>query len=101
LQTVWGANLLATSGFNDWKNSTKITDHDHFTEHRPCLAKFVSRGTFLERVDTQLIKQYEQEVTYWRNVLLRVAEAVKFLTSRGLPLHGENKLIGSPKMEIF
>jgi hypothetical protein len=96
-----GATLLATSGFNDWKNSTKITDHDNFTEHRQCLAKFVSRGKFLERVDTQLIKQYEQEVTYWRNILLRVVETAKFLTSRGLPLHGENELIGSPKNENF
>jgi len=34
-------------------------------------------------------------VQYWKNVLLRVVEVVKFLSSRGLPFHGENEILGS------
>lgn len=47
------------------------------------------------RIDSKLVEQYHIEVQYWRNVLLRVVEVVKFLTSRGLPFHGENEILGT------
>lgn len=47
---------------------------------------------------TQIIKQYNEEITYWRNVIkykIRVIETIKFLASRGLPFHGQIEIIES------
>lgn len=90
-----GTSVFAQSGFNDWKNSNLITDHDNSPDHRKCLGQYVCRGKLLQRLDTQIVKQYNEEITYWRNVLLRVIETIKFLASRGLPFHGQNEIIGS------
>ena len=34
---------------------------------------------------------------YWRKVLERVVEVIKFLAERGLPFRGSNETVGSPK----
>lgn len=41
-----------------------------------------------------LATQYEEEVKYWQNVLLRVVSDVKFLAVRGLPFRGDNETLG-------
>lgn len=96
-----GTTLLATTGFNDWKNSNVIIDHDNNSEHRECLAKHVSRSIVSQRVDSNLVIQFQQEVTYWRDVLKRVVEVVKFLASRGLPFQGNDEIIGSVRIGHF
>ena len=96
-----GTTLLATTGFNDWKNSKGISEHDNSFEHQDCVRKFVCRSTVLERVDSELVKQYNHEVEYWKNVLKSVVETVKYIASRGLPFFGDNEIIGSSQNGNF
>lgn len=48
-----------------------------------------------------LSTQYEEEVKYWQNVLLRVVSVVKFLAVRGLPFRGDNETLGSTSNGLF
>ena len=41
-------------------------------------------------------KQFEAENSYWRSVLQRVVEVIRFLSERGLALRGDDELFGSP-----
>ena len=79
----------------------QVYDHDNNKEHINCLKQYLSRGTLLGRVDKSLMAQYQEEVAYWRKVLERVVETIKFLVSRGLPFRGENETIGSVKNGNF
>lgn len=36
----------------------------------------------------------EKNINYWKNVLERIVEVIKFLSSRGLAFRGENQIIG-------
>lgn len=96
-----GSTALESDGFNDWKNSDTIQDHDNIAEYRKCLRKYLARGNVLNRVDKKLMMQYQEELQYWRNVLLRIVEVVKWLSSRGLLFHGENEIIGSTNNRNF
>lgn len=50
------------------------------------------------RNNTVLIYQYKNEIQYWRNMLKRVFEVVKF-ASRDLPFHGSKEILRSPSNE--
>lgn len=41
------------------------------------------------------------EGSYWKSLLLRVIAIIKFVCERGLPLRGDNELIGSQKNGNF
>ena len=41
------------------------------------------------------MQQHNAECSYWRVVLERVVEVIKFLAERGLPFRGQDEIIGS------
>jgi len=41
------------------------------------------------------VKQVELERRYWRDVLQRAVEVIKFLAERGLPFRGDDEVFGS------
>jgi len=92
---------LSSTGFNDWKNSSYIVNHEGSKEHRECLISFLNRSRDSNRIDTNLSILRKKETQYWRNVLQRVVEVIKFLTSRGLPFRGENETFGSNRNGNF
>ena len=47
------------------------------------------------RVDAGLVQQHNAECAYWRAVLERIVEVIKFLCERGLAFRGQNESIGS------
>ena len=47
------------------------------------------------RIDCTLVKQQEEERKYWRDVLKRVVETIKFLAQRGLSFRGSQEIFGS------
>ena len=49
------------------------------------------------RVDAELVKQTNAERDYWRAVLERIVETIRYLSERGLPFRGSNEIIGSPR----
>ena len=73
-----GSSLFATSGFNDWRNVGGIAGHENSRDHQQCLVKFITREKKLERIDSQVLKQYDKNVEYWKKVLERVVETLKF-----------------------
>ncbi len=101
-----GTSKLAKDGYNNWSNIGKVLNsHENSPEHHKCQLIFLKRSNTIThgetRIDTQLQDQIEMEANYWRNVLRRVVAVVKKLSSRGLPLRGDNELIGSNKNGNF
>lgn len=84
----------SNEGFNDWKNaSERLTSHEQSKEHNTNILNFMSRQKLTGRIDQELIEQIENETKYWKEVLIRVIETIKFLASRGLALRGSNEKI--------
>ncbi|CAH1104538.1 unnamed protein product [Psylliodes chrysocephalus] len=85
-----------SGGFNDWKHPEKIADHENSSLHKENTRIFVNRST----VKSQYFKNYsiitlEQNTNYWRNILERIVEVIRFLCSRGLAFSGSNQIIGN------
>ena len=88
---------FATSGFNDWKHSKSITEHENGEEHRKCMTAYLIRHNKNASIDSLLTEQHRSEQEYWHKVLTRVVSVIRFLACRGLPFRGENQIIGSAK----
>lgn len=81
-------------GFNDWKNSNRLKEHEQSAEHRLHTKSFVLRGNVLGKIDSALHENYLKEVEYWHRVLKRVVDVVKFLGTRGLAFRGSKEIFG-------
>lgn len=87
---------LVTEGYNDWKNANQHFNwHENSQEHKNSIIKLKLRGKELGKIDNSLVLQLQEETINWRNVLKRVVATIKSLTSRGLPLRGNNSIFGS------
>lgn len=91
-----------SAGFNDWKHgNVLIKQHEQSVDHRSNMLAYINRQKQKGQINTLLSTQYEQEVTYWRNVLQRIVSVVKFLSVRGLPFQGDNEHLGSTSNGLF
>ncbi len=63
---------FATSGFNDWKHSNVIVEHENGEEHRKCTTAYLIRHKETGSVDSLLLEQHRSEQEYWHKVLARV-----------------------------
>ena len=85
-----------TTGFNNWKHAHEaLKSHENSNQHLDAMAAMCSRKS-VTQIDNGLVKQYENEVQYWKQVLCRIVSVVKFLCIQGLAFRGKNELIGSP-----
>lgn len=82
-----------SKGFNDWKNSSRLSEHERSAEHRFNTKTFVVRANVMGKIDSALHENYVKEVDYWHRVLKRVVDVVKFLGTRGLAFRGGSKEI--------
>nr|XP_012145950.1 PREDICTED: uncharacterized protein LOC105663174 [Megachile rotundata] len=83
-------------GFNDCKNaSIRLESHENSCEHKTCVLALQRRSDIVGRVDHELVAQFQEELTYWREVLKRVVATVKSLASRGLSFRGHEEKLGS------
>lgn len=89
-----GSQFGADEGFNDWKNSRRIEEHENSDSHKDCVLALRSRRNILNSIDSQLTEQVDDEIKYWRNILRRVVSIVKTLASRGLPFRGHTEKLG-------
>uniref|UniRef100_A0A2S2Q4N5 Zinc finger MYM-type protein 1 n=1 Tax=Sipha flava TaxID=143950 RepID=A0A2S2Q4N5_9HEMI len=64
-------------------------------EHRNAVCTLSIRASTLKRIDQEIVLQHNKEVEYWRNVLKRVIEAIKFISIRGLPFFGDDEKLNS------
>ena len=85
-----------TTGFNNWKHAHEaITSHEHSKQHLDAAADICAQKS-ITRIDNPLVEQFETEVQYWRQLLVRIVSVIKFLCIRGLAFRGKTELIGSP-----
>ena len=74
-----------TRGYNDWKNaSRRFKEHERSDVHVSSITKLIDFG-----------REKNAECSYWRAVLKRVVEVIKFLAERGLPLRSQDEIVGS------
>lgn len=84
-------------GVDDWKNAHNLlTRHEESTPHRQAIISLLNLKNKNARVDSQLVSQIETEQKYWRLLLTRIIEVVKFLAERGLAFRGSDEIVGSP-----
>ncbi|XP_071033099.1 zinc finger MYM-type protein 1-like [Parasteatoda tepidariorum] len=85
------------NGFNDWKHSNVcISEHENTLGHRQATMIYLSRkknaGLLMDKV---LTDQMNNQINYWKEVLRRIVEVIKFLASRGLAFRKDDQTIGS------
>lgn len=86
-----------TSGFNDWKHGLEqVTSHENSNEHIDFMVELCARKVAGERVNDKLVKIYETQKGYWKQLLQRMVSVVQFLCARGLAFRGRDEMIGSP-----
>lgn len=79
-------------GCSDWKNISQLLEsHENSSTHRRCAMIMIERSNLSGSVETFLLKNFKNEVDYWKNVLNRVVFVIKKLCSRGLPLRGHSE----------
>lgn len=86
------------NGYSDWKNCQHtVAEHENTADHRASIGNWNSRATVAHRIDSQMVKQREEQTRYWREVLKRVVETIKFMAERGLPFRGDEEYFGSSR----
>lgn len=91
---------LANNGFNDWRNSIVIKQHENLNCHRAALLTYLTRKGE-STLNTKLEKQIIKEQKYWRQVLQRIVAVVSTLAERGLPFRGTEEKFDSPQNGNF
>ncbi|XP_074103118.1 zinc finger MYM-type protein 1-like [Cotesia typhae] len=90
-------NAFTGEGFRDWKNSkARLEGHENSEFHKTNISYFKARAVIHGRVDQCLIKQLDEEITYWKKILYLVIAIIKLLAIRGLPFRGNSERIGDP-----
>lgn len=66
-----------------------------------CDLTFKQRVKHENSLDQSFKINAENEITYWRKVLRRIVEVIKFLSSRGLAFRDNNQILGSKQNGNF
>lgn len=85
-------------GFINWKNCyEKVSEHEKSPTHVKSIKTWYLRlsNTGHSGLDNIIKKEIADSLLYWKNVLHRIVETLKFLTSRGLAIRGINETLGS------
>ena len=85
-------------GCSDWKRASEsIPRHERSAANREAVIQLLQRSDAGCRVDSELVRQASEDQDYWRAVLERITETIRYLSERGLPFRGSNEIVGSPK----
>jgi len=71
-----------------------MRSHENSSEHKTNIVNFKILQRGIGRIDAELAKQVDNEILYWKKVLIRIIKISKFLSSRGLAFRGTNQHIG-------
>ena len=77
-------------GFTSWKKVEKLKNHEENSYHRQSFVEWkeMERRMKMHGVDDVLCSQIEAEKDRWREVLKRVLEVIKLLSTQNLALRG-------------
>ena len=71
-------NIFKT-GYSDWKNGhDRVKSHENSSEHRNSIQIWYNRASVKTRIDQSLVAQVEVEKQYWRAVLKRTVEVIRY-----------------------
>lgn len=88
------SNKLAREGFDDWKNSNLLQQHENNSSHRDCMPIYLQRrGT--RNLPNLLETQILDGKNYWRDVLKHAVAVIITLAERGLSFRGSNEVFGT------
>lgn len=86
---------FVSKGFDKWKKCEKLSEHENSIDHRNSFTKWLLRSNSNHLINKEMLEQLiSSEVKYWNDVVIRVISVIKFLTSRGLSLRGDNEVFG-------
>ena len=90
-----GSSAFTHSGYSDWKHSVEQVEmHKAGQSHRNATLTWLAR-TQVRGIDAELLDQFRDEASYWREVLRRIVAVIMFLSERGLAFRGDNEILGS------
>ena len=88
-------SLLASHGLRDWKCLTgRLKEHESGVEHLTNMNKWNELRLRLSKnktIDDDMQREIAKEKERWRQVLLRIVSAVKFLAKHNLAFRGSNE----------
>jgi len=77
-------NPFIKNGFSNWKKSYgRISGHENSSVHQVCTMKWLHCLNNKTNINEQLTKHLEVKENYWIDILKRVVEAIRFLSTRG------------------
>ncbi|KZR99574.1 putative Zinc finger MYM-type protein, partial [Daphnia magna] len=89
-------------GFKDWKHGDfSLRKHKDSKSHKTNATTLALRRRLFGKIDQHIEEVRSTEGSDWKSLLLRVVAIIKFLCETGLPLRGDNELIGSTKNGHF
>lgn len=84
--------LFESNGFDKWKKSERITQHENSLDHRNAITKWLLRVNSTILINKEMRRQISVDIEYWQEVLKRVISVIKFLASRSLPFRGDKEV---------
>lgn len=94
-----------SEGNQRWKKLyDRIPQHQNSIDHKKCYVewKCMEKRIFDELlIEHQLFDQITTEAQKWREILKRILHVIIFIGERGLPLRGDNCLIGDANNGLF
>lgn len=80
---------LTHDGFCDWKHAAeRLKSHELSSGHLANTCQFKSLSDEAGRIDTEITKQLNDNMDYWRNILQRLISVIVFISERGLAFRG-------------
>eukprot|EP00102_Acyrthosiphon_pisum_P013328 XP_008182862.1 PREDICTED: zinc finger MYM-type protein 1-like [Acyrthosiphon pisum] len=95
---LYGSNRespFISGGFDKWKKSEWIGEHENSLQHRNATNKWLLRSNTNNSVNKELCPQISAETNYWFEVLKRLVSVITFLSSRGLAFRGKEEKFNS------
>ncbi|KAG5898224.1 hypothetical protein JTB14_005600 [Gonioctena quinquepunctata] len=85
--------------FGSIENRTQFDENS--LNHKSCILALRARGMIHGNIRSSLTAQFNEGISYWKNILMRVVAVIKGLASRGLAFRGSNEKFGDQHSENY
>ena len=88
--------FCTAEGFNSWENvNERMKMHEQSESHINCILGAHNMRNENASIGHRIEPQLENSKQYWVNVLRHAVAVIRFLAQRGMPFHGDDKILGS------